>query len=418
MDVRSEDGEASSRQALRPRDAADGDELTCRTHEQDVILHGWCQRQLQRYLSKLLRSPAAQPFLELPEHLCDEYLALVQDPMDLVTVSRHLEAGVYNDPAGLVSPAHFWDDVTLCSSNCLLYFENAEESEEYKMAEALQRETSSLEDEFWASLARVEGAIAGLDPKLGVVATELGLAADQVADGILLACQEGSLVMETAWGTLADWFHRPWQNVATSPREQQLGEESLHFGQGTLRDHFRQKILDECGFDTSEELLDMEHSVKLAVSKAREAFNSDGDTADFVLDFPDHMAPAVPPARARVSLPRARSPSRPSRTSLSSGLPQPRTWRSVSHPNCEVPAAGSMTSWTEPRKLPLGGSASRARSPSIRWRTRSAGAALSREFRTDSWRSVPVNINDVWKMEPCKAGAATGHAPIFYGNLT
>lgn len=355
MDVRSEDGEASSRQALRPRDAADGDELTCRTHEQDVILHGWCQRQLQRYLSKLLRSPAAQPFLELPEHLCDEYLALVQDPMDLVTVSRHLEAGVYNDPAGLVSPAHFWDDVTLCSSNCLLYFENAEESEEYKMAEALQRETSSLEDEFWASLARVEGAIAGLDPKLGVVATELGLAADQVADGILLACQE---------------------------------------------------------------LLDMEHSVKLAVSKAREAFNSDGDTADFVLDFPDHMAPAVPPARARVSLPRARSPSRPSRTSLSSGLPQPRTWRSVSHPNCEVPAAGSMTSWTEPRKLPLGGSASRARSPSIRWRTRSAGAALSREFRTDSWRSVPVNINDVWKMEPCKAGAATGHAPIFYGNLT
>ena len=85
----------------------DSDEMV----KHDILIHKWCQRQLGDLLSKLSLEPQAAPFL-VPvdwETLgLDDYPEIVQNPIDLHTIRKRLDASSYDDVDGLVDPELFF----------------------------------------------------------------------------------------------------------------------------------------------------------------------------------------------------------------------------------------------------------------------------------------------------------------------
>ena len=156
-------------------DSDDSDEMV----KHDILIHKWCQRQLGHLLSKLSLEPQAAPFL-VPvdwETLgLDDYPEIVQNPIDLHTIRKRLDASSYDDVDGLVDPELFFKDVALCWDNCLDYFENDLEVEVVQMALNMSSVAKHMEDAFWADLAAFEESVEKrpLTTKVALAATRMG----------------------------------------------------------------------------------------------------------------------------------------------------------------------------------------------------------------------------------------------------
>lgn len=154
--------------------------------ERDRLLHWWCLKNLPRYLRRLSRCEEAGPFREpLPwrELGLEDYLEVVERPMDLRTIQETLDAGGYADSAGLVDPDLLWEDVALCWENCLVYYEGEEgEVEACALAEAMRERAEEWEEEFWGELEAFEASLSGLDPRLQRMAAVTDVAARAVEE--------------------------------------------------------------------------------------------------------------------------------------------------------------------------------------------------------------------------------------------
>mmetsp|Transcript_58858 Transcript_58858/g.128886 ORF Transcript_58858/g.128886 Transcript_58858/m.128886 type:complete len:568 (+) Transcript_58858:81-1784(+) len=161
----------------------DSDEMV----KHDILIHKWCQRQLGDLLSKLSLEPQAAPFL-VPvdwETLgLDDYPEIVQNPIDLHTIRKRLDASSYDDVDGLVDPELFFKDVALCWDNCLDYFENDLEVEVVQMALNMSSVAKRMEEAFWADLAAFEESVEKrpLTTKVALAATRMGDAAKKAAN--------------------------------------------------------------------------------------------------------------------------------------------------------------------------------------------------------------------------------------------
>merc|ERR1712216_181441 len=111
--------------------------------------------RLNRCLQQLMRADNAGPFLE-PVPWVDwqlhDYLEIVEDPMDLRTISERLSDSGYKDRDGLIDPELFWADTELCWLNALKYYGEDMELEVCRMAVAMSNLAESLENDFWCEL--------------------------------------------------------------------------------------------------------------------------------------------------------------------------------------------------------------------------------------------------------------------------
>ena len=153
----------------------------------DVLIHKWCRRQLGDLLSKLSLEPEAAPFLvpvDWKKLGLDDYPEIVQNPIDLHTIRKRLDASCYDDLDGLVDPELFFRDVALCWDNCLDYFENDVEVEAVQLALKMASVAKRMEDRFWADLTAFEESVEKrpLTTKVALAATRVGDAAKKVAN--------------------------------------------------------------------------------------------------------------------------------------------------------------------------------------------------------------------------------------------
>ena len=113
----------------------------------------------------------------------DDYPDVVETPMDLHTISKHLDCGHYDDVDGLIDPELIFNDISLCWENCLHYFENDAEVEAVQMALSMSSVAESLEREFWADLAAFEESLekSPFKTKMAIAASIMGDTAKKVA---------------------------------------------------------------------------------------------------------------------------------------------------------------------------------------------------------------------------------------------
>lgn len=163
------------------------EELSDALVKHDVLIHKWCQRQLGDLLSKLSLEPEAAPFLvpvDWKQLGLDDYPEIVQNPMDLHTIRKRLDASVYEDADALLDPELFFRDIALCWDNCLDYFENDLEVEVVQMALNMSSVAQRMEEAFWADLAAFEESVEKrpLTTKVALAATRMGDAAKNAAN--------------------------------------------------------------------------------------------------------------------------------------------------------------------------------------------------------------------------------------------
>lgn len=163
------------------------EELSDALVKHDVLIHKWCQRQLGDLLSKLSLEPEAAPFLvpvDWKQLGLDDYPEIVQNPIDLHTIRKRLDASVYEDADALLDPELFFRDIALCWDNCLDYFENDLEVEVVQMALNMSSVAQRMEEAFWADLAAFEESVEKrpLTTKVALAATRMGDAAKNAAN--------------------------------------------------------------------------------------------------------------------------------------------------------------------------------------------------------------------------------------------
>ncbi|CAK8999985.1 unnamed protein product [Durusdinium trenchii] len=154
--------------------------------KQDLLIHKWCQKQLGDLLSKLSLEPEAVPFL-VPvdwERLgLYDYPEVVQDPIDLHTISKRLDASFYHDADDLIDPDLIFRDIEQCWENCLMYFEHDLDVEVVQMAMKMSSVAKRMEERFWADLSAFEESLEKrpLATQVALAATRMGVAAKKVA---------------------------------------------------------------------------------------------------------------------------------------------------------------------------------------------------------------------------------------------
>mmetsp|Transcript_78709 Transcript_78709/g.138864 ORF Transcript_78709/g.138864 Transcript_78709/m.138864 type:complete len:525 (+) Transcript_78709:80-1654(+) len=159
--------------------------------DRDTILHWWCVRQLARSIRELRRAPKAGPFKEpLPwEELgLEDYLEVVEDPVDLRTIGERLNEEKYNDEDGLCDPEAFWADIGCCWQNCKLYYEEDMGVQAVQMAEDMRILAEGLEADFWADLGAFEASLDRVGGRaLGKAAAVANVAKTAMKDAALHA---------------------------------------------------------------------------------------------------------------------------------------------------------------------------------------------------------------------------------------
>eukprot|EP00428_Durinskia_dybowskii_P004847 CAMPEP_0170298234 /NCGR_PEP_ID=MMETSP0116_2-20130129/49291_1 /TAXON_ID=400756 /ORGANISM="Durinskia baltica, Strain CSIRO CS-38" /LENGTH=299 /DNA_ID=CAMNT_0010549885 /DNA_START=75 /DNA_END=969 /DNA_ORIENTATION=+ len=143
--------------------------------------------------------PEAAPFsepLNFEELGLNDFTQVVGDPIDLQTISETLENGDYEDDDGLVNPEYFWDDVALCWENMLLYYEDDQEVEAYKMALKMQVVAEELEDIFWSDLEYFEQGLNEVDPALTSLAASANVATHAMEEAATVTWEAGGAVVE------------------------------------------------------------------------------------------------------------------------------------------------------------------------------------------------------------------------------
>ena len=151
-----------------------------------VVSMSTAGRQLRDLLGKLSLEPEAAPFLvpvNWQELGLDDYPDVVENPMDLHTISKRLNLGHYNDVDGLIDPELIFKDISLCWNNCMQYFEDDTEVEAVQMALMMSSIAKDFQQEFWADLAAFEESLekSPFKTKMAIAATVMGDAAKQVA---------------------------------------------------------------------------------------------------------------------------------------------------------------------------------------------------------------------------------------------
>eukprot|EP00929_Paragymnodinium_shiwhaense_P011709 TRINITY_DN11786_c0_g1_i1.p1 TRINITY_DN11786_c0_g1~~TRINITY_DN11786_c0_g1_i1.p1 ORF type:complete len:375 (-),score=64.22 TRINITY_DN11786_c0_g1_i1:119-1243(-) len=113
----------------------------------------WTVQHMQRCLRRLRKLPEAEPFLApLPwEELgLDDYLEVVEHPIDLQTIGKRLDCDAYwSAELDMIDPVLFWDDLMRCWQNCLVYYEGDEDCPAYQMAEDMHTAAGALQEDFW-----------------------------------------------------------------------------------------------------------------------------------------------------------------------------------------------------------------------------------------------------------------------------
>ena len=116
--------------------------------------------EAKRILNALKKNPNAYIFLEPVDWKglgLSDYLKVVKNPMDLGTVGTKLANDQYS------SIDAFFDDVNLIWTNCMLY--NADGSEVFKMAAAMQAETAKLRSPVTPAATPAASAVGAPAPK-------------------------------------------------------------------------------------------------------------------------------------------------------------------------------------------------------------------------------------------------------------
>jgi len=116
--------------------------------------------EAKRILNALKKNPNAYIFLEPVDWKglgLSDYLKVVKNPMDLGTVGTKLANDQYS------SIDAFFDDVNLIWTNCMLY--NADGSEVFKMAAAMQAETAKLRSPVTPAATPAASAVSAPAPK-------------------------------------------------------------------------------------------------------------------------------------------------------------------------------------------------------------------------------------------------------------
>lgn len=174
--------------------------------QQDLLIHKWCQRQLGDIVSKLSLEPEAAAFLvpvDWKELGLMDYPEVVQNPKDLHTIHKRLDAACYNDVEGLVDPELFFRELALCWENCVDYFENDLEVEAVQMALKMSSLAQDMEETFWAELTTFEESL-----QKRPLATQVALAATQFRDVAKQAAKKGrkTLLTNDMVTFAADWW--------------------------------------------------------------------------------------------------------------------------------------------------------------------------------------------------------------------
>eukprot|EP00927_Polykrikos_kofoidii_P073325 TRINITY_DN69374_c0_g1_i1.p1 TRINITY_DN69374_c0_g1~~TRINITY_DN69374_c0_g1_i1.p1 ORF type:complete len:612 (+),score=135.33 TRINITY_DN69374_c0_g1_i1:204-2039(+) len=187
-------------------DGEDGeDQLDDQMEDKDALVHWWIRKQLHRCLSKLGQLPNAEPFLEpfpWEELEFHDYLEVVEDPIDLSTCGERLENGEYDDEDGFCDPEVFWGEVTKVWDNCKDYYEGDEDAEPFQMADAMARDATAIEEDFYENLERFENSVANVDGAMGQMAAVADVAAGHMEDTL----REGAVVADELMRNLAGWW--------------------------------------------------------------------------------------------------------------------------------------------------------------------------------------------------------------------
>jgi len=323
--------ESEEEESLTGDEIYSGSEPTEQVQERDKLLHWWCERQLHRCLARLRRIEQAGPFLEpLPwkELELDDYLDVIETPIDLRTIGERLANKGYEDTDGFINPEFFWNDLAMCWENVLVYYEGDEELEAVQLAIHMCIEQETLEDEFWAELESFEHSLEEVAPALGNVAVAVDVAAGAVED-----------LATVAYDKISSWF---WGGASQGKSEgdaepKRRVSKSLDFGCDSIttfeKDYFPDKpktpldyqyyqhsrpplkaffhelLQKRIGYEAAEELEDLERTIVNTLRKAGDAIDERDNKQD---EFPEKNAKID--VRRLLPTPKKRTKRKPSGT--------------------------------------------------------------------------------------------------------
>lgn len=260
----------------------------------DEVIHWWCQKTLDRFLSKLRRCPNADPFLEpLPwEELgLDDYLDVIHEPVDLQTIGVRLADGSY-EKDGFIDPELFWEDVSLCWENCKQYYDGEEDSATYELAESMKQVAEKMEDEFWEELDAFESSLRDVeDGELAQAKAVVDVGAATIQDGAAAVSDILSKVGDWWWGNNSDLNTPFWQ-----PRKEHYRPHDNGVGV-SLREHYEGIIFKRFRVDVRGDLDDIERELHVAFDSLQ------GIVADIDQeDLEDEDYPSFPGKELKVPL--------------------------------------------------------------------------------------------------------------------
>lgn len=254
------------------------------------MLDWWCRQRLSAIIVDLRAHHCAGPFLQpVPwEELgLEDYLDVVEIPMDLNTIKETLETDGYIDDDGLfIQPEWFWEDVERCWQNCLDYYEDEQNDvDAYKFALDMRDFSDELQEQFWIGLDEFDGRVGNLDPALHSLAVAAGAAATAADAAVTAGENVAGYIANLFWGDDADKAKR--DQPGFRPR---CGPNRQH-----LFDFYKDMLSRYCGPVDIDDLTEELHEIQEELIRSFSAKQADGyETSDaFFQDQLDDEAEAM-----------------------------------------------------------------------------------------------------------------------------
>ncbi|CAK0858114.1 unnamed protein product, partial [Prorocentrum cordatum] len=244
----------------------------------DALISWWCKNKLSSYLQQLRRLPDSGPFqvpLDWQALGLEDYPDVVQEPMDLQTISERLQGSGYDDEDGLVIPEDFWEDLALVWQNCCTYYDEDLGVEAVQMAERMRRVAEGYEEKFQDELDRFEESVDRASYNTANAAAIADVAASKIEDAAAIIGQK--------LGNMSDW--RDWLLGGPAGQAPQAKKPKPKWNHGplgvrfALADCFRELMLGRFGKEKEKQWMldfrDIERELDEAFERAEAKFEED-----------------------------------------------------------------------------------------------------------------------------------------------